>query len=324
MADHSKRARTGEHAERRKARQHKKSFDELTQKEIGALTPDDRDRYWRATRYGPSFVGQLPPYVLADSNCKALLKICGSNFTEKQRSEFQRHVSWAIRSYLGAHSQRARRNRVRIRRRLERIQKESLHLLTGFNTWQEIEEKEFGPDTGHDSGLFNIDEITRNLLIDAKVDLEVVKDQLLGLANASTASLESLERLPHKRSDYVKQNLVLTLAIIFRDVLNGTPTRKPREPFVNFVRNIARIAGVKKIGKDMIPWALNELNRRYIAKGTKRQLKDFPSVWVTEENIKVSYITPLVTKTPDGSTVYHTDVDPKHSPSSTGKEEKSR
>ena len=232
----------------------------------------------------------------------------GDSLPAAGQKKFSEWMSYAIGSYKGEEIELGLRKISQIRRRLEHLRKHSYLLLTGFAKWEDIEGREFGSGSGLSNGLFNLDEITRCLLDDCGAKRNQLREDLLKLSEASANALRRLPGLPHVLPRWAEQNFIHTMAIIFRDVLSGKPTKSNTSAFAKFARRATKIAGLQKVGKDAIFKAVDTLNLRNVIR-TDRKIGMSGSRAVYE-TIPVSFILPhVVGKTADGKDVIVTESD---------------
>ncbi|MCK9381961.1 MAG: hypothetical protein M0P95_12985 [Sulfuritalea sp.] len=243
---------------------------------------------------------QPQAFMLSAKDVTELLADAGRNdLADGKLKTFSEHMSLAIGSYKAEESELSLRKISQIRRRLEHLRKHSLLLLTGFAKWEDIEGRNFGSGSGLSNGLVNLDEVTRCLLDDCGAKRNQLREDLLKLSEASGNSLRRLPTLPHVLPRWAEQHFIHSLAIIFRDVLDGTPTKSVKSQFTKFARRATKIAGIRNVGKDAIFKAVDALNlRNVIRTNHKIGMRDSQAIY---EEIPVSFIKPhAIGKTADG------------------------
>lgn len=229
------------------------------------------------------YVPRIQAFKLSEKNISELLADAGrDNLTAAELKQFSEWMSFAIGSYKGAKIELGLRKISQIRRRLEHLQKHSLLLLTGVAKMEDIEGREFGSGYGPSNGLYNLEEITRYLLDDCGAKRNQLCEDLLKLSEASANALLRLPNLPHVLPRWDEQGFLHTIAIIFRDVLGGTPTKSVKSAFTKFAQRAAKIADLQKVGKDAIFNAVDTLNlRNVIRTGRKTGMRDGQAIYET-------------------------------------------
>ena len=265
-----------------------------------------------AGKYFPcaiTYVLQPQAFLLSEKDITELLADAGcSDLAGVKLKTFSKYMSWAIGSYKAEERELSLRKISQIRRRLEHLQKHSLLLLTGFAKLADIEGREFGSGSGLSNGLMNLDEITRCLLDDCGAKRKQMREDLLKLSEASGNSLRRLPTLPHVLPRWAEQNFIHMLAIIFRDVLDGTPTKSVKSQFTKFARRATKIAGIRNVGKDAIFKAVDTLNLRNVIQTDHK--KGMSGSRVVYKTIPVSFILPhVVGKTADGKDIIVNESD---------------
>lgn len=252
---------------------------------------------------------RIPAFKLSEKDIAELLTDASRNsLTGAELKKFSEWMSFAIDSYKGAKIELDLRKISQIRRRLEHLRKHSFLLLTGFDKWEDIEGREFGAHSGLSNGLQNLDEISRHLLDAKGAKRNQLQTDLLKLSEASSNALLSLRDLPHVLPRWAEQNFLHTMAIIFRDVLGITPTDSAKGDFAKFVHRAAKIADVRKVGKDAIGKAVDTLNWRNVIRTVAKKGPGRPKA--TYKKIPVSFIRPFVVgKTDDGEDIIVTESD---------------
>lgn len=256
-----------------------------------------------------TYIPRTQAFKLSEKDITELLADAGrDNLTAAKLKQFSKWMSYAIGNYKGEKIELGLRKISQIRRRLEHLQKHSLLLLTGFAKLEDIKGRELGSGSGLSNGLHNLDEITQRLLDDCGAKRNQLLEDLLKLSEASANALLRLPTLPHVLPRWDQQNYIYTIAIIFRDVLGGTPTKNVKSAFTKFIRRATKIAGLQKVGKDAIFNAVDTLNLRNVIR-TDRKIGVSGSR-VVYETIPVSFILPhVVSKTVDGKDVIVTESD---------------
>lgn len=212
-----------------------------------------------------AYVLEPQAFTLSEKDIPELLMAAGrTDLAGVKLKAFSKHMSLAIGFYKAEDRELSLRKISQIRRRLEHLQKHSFLLLTGFAKWDDINGRKFGSGSGLSSGLVNLDEITRRLLDDCGAKRDRMREDLLKLSEASGNALLRLPTLPHVLPRWAEQNFIRNLAIIFRDVLDGTPTKSVKSTFTKFARRAAKIAGLKAVGKDAIFKAVDALSLRNV------------------------------------------------------------